>query len=292
MRCATSVAERGGIAGRALERVADPVRSVRQPHEGREPERVPERLGMGADRRVAGRAERRHERALRGQGGEGRRIGQGAGRGGDGLVARTRLEREAALTGRRNHVRRAARRSPRGRAARVRRRRARSRRRRPPRAGADGCPRSRAARGCAGRAAGRAARRGGGRSPCPRRRPPPARRARTRRRARRAGRRARAPRRWRGPSGRSPGTSFAEWTARSMSPARSASSISLTKRALSEVSGAPARRSSPEVRIGTSSTSPSRRSATQPAWARASALPRVPSRIVTARGCGGRRRAA
>src|SRR5207248_3282692 len=82
------------------------------------------------------------------------------------------------------------------------------------------------------------------------------------------------------PSGSSPGTSLAEWTARSTSLASSASSISLTKRDLSSCT-APR---SPEVVIGTSSAStPSSRSASRisPLWASASALPRVPIRIDT-----------
>ena len=49
------------------------------------------------------------------------------------------------------------------------------------------------------------------------------------RRARRVGRREAERRRERGPGGGAPGTSLIEWTAKSARPARSASSISLTK---------------------------------------------------------------
>ena len=66
-------------------------------------------------------------------------------------------------------------------------------------------------------------------------------------RARRAGRRARGTPTIASPSGSSPGTSFAECTARSASPSSSACSSPLTKRALSP--------GSPPVSTSTSSTS-------------------------------------
>src|SRR5215211_7485890 len=72
------------------------------------------------------------------------------------------------------------------------------------------------------------------------------------------------------PSVPSPGRSFAECTARSTSPSRSRRSTPRTKRDLSP--GSPS-----DALVGTTSAPPSD-AATRSAWARASALPRVPRR--------------
>jgi len=91
------------------------------------------------------------------------------------------------------------------------------------------------------------------------------------------------------PSGSQVGTSFMEWTATSMRPANSASSISLVKRPLPPISArVRSCTRSPVVLMTTISMAPSaasspcacaRRSRTSCAWASASALPRVPRRI-------------
>ena len=96
-------------------------------------------------------------------------------------------------------------------------------------------------------------------------------------RARRAGPRAAAPPRPREPSGSSDGMSFALWTARSTSPRRSASSISLTNRRFVpvSVSGRSWRRS-PAVLMMTSSTR----------------VPRASSSPATVRACHNARAAA
>ena len=167
--------------------------------------------------------------------------------------------------------------SRRGRAARARRRRARARR--PRRAASlrsrvSTLPRS-STTSRSGRAASSCARR---RSDAGARRARPRARARAiaRRRARRAGRRARG-----GgdelacPSASSPGTSLAECTARSISPASSAASMRVDPARLVADRARPA---SPEVVIVDDLRSPAARSATQRAWASASALPRVPTR--------------
>ena len=159
--------------------------------------------------------------------------------------------------------------------------RARRSRRRP--AAAAACPRSRAARAPPGPAAAPAAARAGAGCSCPPPRPRAGRRATPHRRAHRARPPARARPTIDSPSGSSAGTSFAECTAMSTSSRSSASSISFVKR---DLSSGPAPRS-PEVVIGTSSTSASSSSATSRACASASALPRVPSRSVKRRRGGG-----
>jgi len=84
------------------------------------------------------------------------------------------------------------------------------------------------------------------------------------------------------PGGSSAGTSFRLWTARSMSPRRRASSISLTKTPLPPIlTRATSCMMSPFVLMTVSATPMpgfrrSIRSFTQLAWARARALPRVP----------------
>ena len=130
------------------------------------------------------------------------------------------------------------------------------------------------------RRAARAAAPRGARWPCPRARPPAARPATRRRPARRAGRRAAGAPTSSSPSGNSLGTSFALCTARSMSPASSASSSSLTQRSLSRTRG-PAALRSPRRRDRDQLGVAANRSATVCACASASGLARVP--ILTAK---------
>jgi hypothetical protein len=191
---------------------------------------------VGTQRAVTVRVEPAHDGALRSQARPGLRVVDRPDASGHGRVARPRLEREHTL----------ARRGDEGLAAQLgiraieppepleaRRGPARARPPRPRRAWPAACRRCRAARRPRGPRASPAAARGGAARSSPPARPAAGRRARPRRRARRPRRPARPPPTSSRPVAESPGTSLAEWTARSISPSTSAPSSAPVQRDLS-----------------------------------------------------------